>query len=95
MLTPGRPDGSWRLLILDGHSTHISLELTSWAWAHKIIIMCLPAGVTAHLQPADAGVFGPMKKLFKGGLAEREESGLGYSKAQFAECAHLDHPKPR
>ena len=54
-LPPTHPDV---LLILDGHTSHISYELCQLAIKHKVNILKLPAHV---LQPLDVGVFQHIK----------------------------------
>jgi hypothetical protein len=57
-----RPDdpNEYRLLILDGHSSHLTLEFLDYAQAHKIEILCFPGHSTHLLQPLDVGIFGPL-----------------------------------
>ena len=54
---PGRP----LLLLLDGHSSHYTLELVQAAAEKDVIIFCLPPHTTADSQPLDTSVFGPLK----------------------------------
>jgi hypothetical protein len=56
---PDNPD-EYRLLILDGHSSHLTLEFLDYAEAHKIEVLCFPAHSTHLLQPLDVGIFGPL-----------------------------------
>ena len=53
-----------RLLILDGHGSHITAEFCQHALAHHIHIMCLPAHSTHLLQPLDVGLFGPLQHYY-------------------------------
>jgi len=39
------------LLLLDGHSSHFTLELLKLAAEHDVIIFCLPPHTTADTQP--------------------------------------------
>ena len=43
------------LLLLDGHSSHYTLDLIKTAKDHGVIIFCLPPHTTADSQPVDAG----------------------------------------
>ena len=45
------------LLIQDGHSSHITVDLIQLAEENDIHIMCLPSHTTHVLQPLDVGVF--------------------------------------
>ncbi len=49
------------LLLLDGHSSHYTLDLIKEARQHGVIIFCLPPHTTADSQPLDTSVFGPLK----------------------------------
>ncbi len=49
------------LLILDGHSSHYTLELVHCAAENEVIIFCLPPHTTADSQPLDTSCFGPLK----------------------------------
>lgn len=57
--------GRDRLLILDGHNSHCSYKFVSYAAAHNIDIICLPAHTTHALQPCDVGVFSPLAAKWK------------------------------
>ena len=50
------------LLIMDGHGTHISIDLIKSLPASGVHLLCLPSHTTHVLQPLDMGVF----KSFKG-----------------------------
>ena len=50
------------LLIMDGHGTHMSIELIELARSNDVHLLCLPSHTTHILQPLDVGVF----KSFKG-----------------------------
>jgi hypothetical protein len=56
--------GAYTLLIVDGHESHVSWEFVSFCISNKIILMCLPAHTTHVLQPADVGLFSPLKTLY-------------------------------
>ncbi|KAJ0124110.1 Uncharacterized protein HZ326_31474, partial [Fusarium oxysporum f. sp. albedinis] len=56
--------GSYRLLILDGHESHHSVEFERYCEANKIITLCMPAHSSHLLQPLDIGCFGPLKKAY-------------------------------
>lgn len=49
------------LLMLDGHSSHYTLELVKLAAENDVIIFCLPPHTTADSQPLDTSCFGPLK----------------------------------
>lgn len=63
--TESRTIGTHRLLILDGHESHVSAEFVEYAHHHKIIPLCLPPHSTHILQPLDVGIFSPLAKAYK------------------------------
>jgi hypothetical protein len=48
---------SRRLLLVDGHSSHVNMEFINWADRHRIIVMILPPHLTHQLQPLNVGIF--------------------------------------
>ena len=52
------------LLIMDGHGTHMSIELIELARSSGIHLLCLPSHTTHILQPLDVGVFKSFKSNF-------------------------------
>ena len=48
------------MLLLDGHSSHYTLELVKLAAAQDVIF-CLPPHTTADSQPLDTSCFKPLK----------------------------------
>lgn len=52
------------LLLLDGHSSHKSLEAVMFAKKNGIILMCFPAHCTHRMQPLDVSFFGPLKTYY-------------------------------
>lgn len=52
------------LLILDGHSSHKSYQALQLAKQNSIVLLCLPAHCTHHLQPLDVAFFGPLHKYY-------------------------------
>ena len=52
------------LLFVDGHLSHISLELIRLAREKGVMLICLPSHTTHALQPLDVGVYGPLKNCW-------------------------------
>jgi hypothetical protein len=63
--TEARTVGSHRLLILDGHESHKSLEFQNLCEESKIIALCMPPHASHILQPLDVGCFAPLKQAYK------------------------------
>jgi hypothetical protein len=53
-----------RLLIVDGHSSHINMAFVDWADEHGIILLILPPHTTHRLQPLDVGLFQPLSTYY-------------------------------
>ena len=56
--------GEKSLVLFDGHRSHISLTLSSWAESHGLILFVLPPHTSHLTQPLDVSVFGPMKLMY-------------------------------
>ena len=52
------------LLLLDGHRSHISVDLTEWAILKGIIIFVLPAHTSHILQPMDVPCYSPCERIY-------------------------------
>ena len=59
-IPPSRPV----LLIMDGHSSHVSIEVIQLARDNGVHLLCLPSHTTHILQPLDVGVFKSFKSNF-------------------------------
>lgn len=77
----------WRMLIVDGHDSHISSEAIQFCLKKKIVLLCLPPHATHLLQPCDVGIFGIIAQIYKQLIGERYRFGATYhiDKCQFLE----------
>ncbi|KAJ8953423.1 hypothetical protein NQ318_023540 [Aromia moschata] len=55
---------------INGHRSHMSLPLSEFCAANKIILYALPPNTTHMLQPADVSVFRPLKQQWKNTIAQ-------------------------
>ena len=62
--TKEKADGRTHVLLIDGHSSHYSLELVEFVQANNIIILGYPPHCTHTLQGLDVVCFAKMKKEF-------------------------------
>ena len=62
--TATRTKGRYRMLVLDGHGSHLSAEFEAYCKEHNIITLCLPAHSSHITQPLDVGCFGPLKRAY-------------------------------
>ncbi len=56
------------LLLVDGHKSHMTLELVDLARESNVILFCLPPHTTHALQPLDVSVFKALKAHFSRSL---------------------------
>jgi len=61
-LTWEKANGEWRLLLFDGHDSHISGDWFAHCLDNKIIPALLVPHSSHLTQPLDIGVFSPLKK---------------------------------
>lgn len=54
----------WRLLMLDGHGSHLTMEFINWALEHRILLGVYPPHSTHRLQPLDVSCFGPLAEYY-------------------------------
>ena len=57
--------GGQHILVLDGHSSHLSLCAIEICIENNITMLCLPAHSSHILQPLDVGVYGHVKKEWR------------------------------
>lgn len=62
--TKSRTVGKYRLLIVDGHESHHSVDFELYCQQHNIITLCMPAHSSHLLQPLDVGCFSPLKRAY-------------------------------
>ena len=58
-------DDRWRMLILDGHGSHISLDFLWACKQNKVYLLFLPAHSSHVLQPLDLSVFSVVKRFYR------------------------------
>lgn len=63
--TVHQTQGIYRLLILDGHTSHVTLDFVQYCQEHNIVLLCLPPHSTHYLQPLDVGIFGPLARAYR------------------------------
>ncbi|OBS17525.1 hypothetical protein FPOA_26337 [Fusarium poae] len=62
--TSKRSNSRYRLLILDGHESHHSIDFERYCKENKIITLCMPPHSSHLLQPLDVGCFNLLKKAY-------------------------------
>lgn len=56
--------GAWRMLILDGHESHLSVEFEAYCAENNIITLCLPSHSSHLTQPLDVGCYSVLKRMY-------------------------------
>jgi DDE superfamily endonuclease len=67
--TKARTKGTHRLLVIDGHESHHSIEFDRICKEEKIIALCMPSHASHLLQPLDVGCFSPLKTAYGNGIS--------------------------
>ena len=56
--------GVYRLLILDGHESHLNQDFKDYCLENKILTLCMPSHSSHILQPLDVVCFSPLKRKY-------------------------------
>jgi hypothetical protein len=56
--------GVYRLLILDGHESHLNQDFKDYCLEHKILTLCMPPHLSHILQLLDMVCFSPLKHKY-------------------------------
>jgi hypothetical protein len=84
--------GLYRLLILDGHESHHSIEFEKYCKENKIITLCMPAHASHLLQPLDVGCFAVLKKAYGRQIEHLIRCSITHvSKTEFFDAFHAAH----
>jgi hypothetical protein len=79
--------GNHRLLIIDGHESHDSLQFQNYYKENKIITLCMPPHSSHLLQPLDVGCFAPLKKAYRRQAEFLIRQGINHiTKIEFLPC---------
>ena len=71
-------DAEYRHMIYHGHESHITYELTEYAYVHRIKCLCLLAHRTPLLQPLDVVTFGQHAAESSKALVSVSHRGITY-----------------
>lgn len=67
----------WRLLILDGHGSHVSMAFIDYCDRNKILLAIFPPHSTHTLQPLDVVMFGLLAAAYSAELHLSQHQSLG------------------
>lgn len=84
----GSVEGSedWRILIVDGHASHVSYEFLDYAESHRIRVISLPSHCSGVLQPMDVAMYGEMQKAYGREVDEMSRAHLPINNVSFPKC---------
>jgi hypothetical protein len=77
---------SWRLLIMDGHGSHVTMEFLIYCIERMIIVLIFPPHSTQTLQPLDVACFSPLAQAYTKQLGDKfhkEQNLLHMKKSYF------------
>jgi hypothetical protein len=74
--TREKANGKYRLLICDGHDSHITSDLIGHCMDNKIVLVILPPHTSHLTQSLDVGIFGPLKKAMASEMASLISTGV-------------------
>ncbi|KAJ8938288.1 hypothetical protein NQ314_011540 [Rhamnusium bicolor] len=74
------------LFLVDGHRSHMSVELSKFCDDNDIILYALPPNSTHIMQPADVGLFKPLKEYWRQAVrnCQNDHEGKSVTKIEFA-----------
>ena len=85
--TTGRITGRYRLLVLDGHGSHLTPQFDQICSENDIIPICMPAHSSHKLQPLDIGCFSPLKRAYGSLVGKKMRLGINHiDKLDFLEA---------
>jgi hypothetical protein len=76
--TAHRTKGVYRLLILDGHGSHLTPEFDLFCQEHSIITLCMPPHSSHLLQPLDVSCFAVLKRSYGQQIGVYIRSSVNY-----------------
>jgi len=85
--TSSRTKGKYRLLILDGHGSHLTPKFDEICEKNDIIAICMPPHSSHLLQPLDIGCFAVLKRAYSRLIESKMRVGINHiDKLDFLEA---------
>lgn len=84
--TKAKARSSYRLLVLDGHRSHLTMDFISYCDQNKILLAVLPPHSTHTLQPLDVCMFKPLSTAYSDEVSDfmdRSQGLVSMSKRDF------------
>jgi hypothetical protein len=70
--------GTHRLLVLDGHDSHVNSKFDQYCTDHNIIPICIPAHSSHLLQLLDVGCFSALKQAYGHNVEQIMRCGVNH-----------------
>jgi hypothetical protein len=87
--TKAKARRKYRLLILDGHGSHVTMDFINYCDQNKILLAVLPPHSTHTLQPLDKVMFKPLSTAYSKELTTHLHSGQRLSVIKKSDFFHL------
>jgi hypothetical protein len=87
--TKAKARRKYRLLILDGHGSHVTMDFLNYCDKNKIIPAILPPHSTHTLQPLDVVMFKPLSTAYSKELTTYLHNGQGLAGIKKGDFFHL------
>jgi len=75
--TKAKAHRRWRLLLLDGHGSHITANFIDFCDANRILLALFPLHSTHSLQPLDVVLFSPLSRSYTTQLNRNTQRSRG------------------
>jgi hypothetical protein len=72
----GASRGKYKLLVLDGHDSHLTPKFDQLCKYNNIVPTCMPPHASHLLQPLDVGCFAVLKRFYGTEVAEYIRGGI-------------------
>jgi hypothetical protein len=82
----------WRLLILDGHGSHVTRAFIEYCDNHRILLLIFPPHATHTLQPLDVVCFKPLSQNYSNEVEHRQFEARGNGSVTKADFVSLFWP---
>lgn len=92
--TKSRAVGINRMLVLDGHESHVSADFQQYCKDNNIITISLPPHSSHLTQPLDVGIFSPLKRAYGAEINTLIQASITHiSKVEFLSAYHAAYNK--
>ena len=76
--TRNRTTGRYRLLIFDGHGSHVTPEFNQYCSQNSIIVLCMPPHSSHLLQPLDVSCISVLKRSYGNAVEAQMRAGINH-----------------